>query len=196
MSDHTTAPIQADLRLDDLIVEALSVRTNLTPPSASLHGDQPLQIDVSVDILRSGDQPRFMVPLKVRMNHGKEAFKNSGYSLDISVVGFFSFDDGLSEDHISHLIQLNAPAILYGVVRGLVAQALAMTNVGKVILPSINFVEVMRTRAARSRGVKGQVRRTVASREDGSPEGHAPATQGTHPLEGNRRKAAQRGKAQ
>ena len=50
------------------------------------------------------------------------------------------------------MIGLNGPAILYGVARGVVAQATANCRYGKFVLPAMNFVKARR-RKSNPRGV-------------------------------------------
>lgn len=141
--------MQAPLRLDDIVVESLHVRAALHPPTA-IEADATLpEPRVEVDILRAEDEARFMVPFSVRINQKSAEFSRRGYALDIKLVGYFSFDPGTDEEAMGRLITINAPAILYGVARGIAAQAFALTNAGRMLLPSVNFVEIMDRRERR-----------------------------------------------
>jgi preprotein translocase subunit SecB len=55
------------------------------------------------------------------------------------------------------MIGLNGLSILYGVARGVVAQATANCPHGKFILPSVNFIELMKSKAKESRTKKKRV---------------------------------------
>jgi preprotein translocase subunit SecB len=141
----------ADLRLDDIVVESLRLRTNFrTPRSIGGSAESPV-LEVSVDILQAGNDLRFLISMTIRLNRQKADLDRFGYALDLDVLGFFSFPEGTSEHHVAHLIRLNAPSILYGVARGIAAQALALTPAGRVFLPSVNFVEIMKQRSERRR---------------------------------------------
>ncbi len=140
-----SAPFAA-LHLDDVLVESLHMRTDVRGQPTT-NSDEPPAVDVELDIVQSHDeQARFMIPFTVRLNHRTADFKRLRYSLDLKLLGFFSFDPGVDTHEIDHLIGLNAPSLLYGVARGIVAQSLSLTHAGRVILPSVNFVEIMRER--------------------------------------------------
>ena len=141
----------ADLKLDDIVVESLHLRTEFQAPHPEVGVDDAPIPEVSVDILQAADELRFMIPMTIRLNRQKSDRARFGYSLDLRVLGFFSFLAGTDAHHVAHLIRLNAPAILYGVARGIAAQALALTPAGRVFLPSVNFVEIMKQREKRLR---------------------------------------------
>ena len=136
----------AALQLDDVIVESINIRTNTEePPDPSIEDVLP-QPDVTLDILKVENELKFLIPFAVRVNHRKGDFRRFGYALDLKILGFFSFAEGTDEHQAGHMIHVNGPAILYGVARGIAAQAFALTAAGKVILPSVNFVEIMKRR--------------------------------------------------
>jgi preprotein translocase subunit SecB len=136
----------APLQLDDVVVESLLVRTNTDELPDPVSADQTPVPDVSLDILRVENELKFLIPFLVRINHRKADFRRYGYSVELKVLGFFSFPDKFEEHEAGHMIHTNGPAILYGVARGIIVQTLALTIAGKVILPSVNFVEIMRRR--------------------------------------------------
>lgn len=155
--------MQSPLRLDEFVIESLHVRTRVdeSPVRGSAHAPT---LDVHADVLRAGEELRFLIPLTVRVNHKPADYRLHGFALDLKLLGFFSFDQELDEDQVNHLITLNAPSILYGIARGIVAQVMALTNTGKHILPSVNFVELMRQRAER-RG-RGRARTAPPAYDD------------------------------
>lgn len=144
--------IRAPLRLDEFVVESLNVRIRPEGPEGDADAEVPTP-DVEVDILRAGDELQFMVPIEIRLNRHAAEFLRYGYGLDLRLLGFFSFEAELDAQQANRLITLNAPSILYGVARGIVAQVLALTSAGRVVLPSINFVQIMQDREKRLRRV-------------------------------------------
>jgi len=141
----------ADLRLDDAIVESLQVRVNVQASGLLGSPDEAPVPEVELDILQAGADLRFLIPMTIRVHRRKAELDRFGYALNLRILGYFSFPAGTSDQHVAHLIRLNAPAILYGVARGIAAQALALTSVGRVFLPSVNFVEIMKQRSERRR---------------------------------------------
>jgi preprotein translocase subunit SecB len=134
----------ASLQLENFVVESLHVRCNVDGVTSDTHDrSQSFHIDIRPGVRRAEGTNHFLVTLQVRLNHRQEAFDRFGFSVDLILLGFFSFASDVDEKTMRQMISLNGPSILYGVARGIVAQALALTEVGKIVLPSINFTEVM-----------------------------------------------------
>lgn len=67
------------------------------------------------------------------------------YQISLTVVGFFSFPPGtsqMSDFDKDKLVSLNGSSILFGLARGLVAQATGIGQYGKYLLPPVNFLEL------------------------------------------------------
>lgn len=71
--------------------------------------------------------------------------------LHVGLVGLFHLPDDVDESLVSTLVPLNCLAILYGIARGVVAQATGMVPGGPFMLPPVNFVEFMKKRRSRKR---------------------------------------------
>ncbi|NOY64146.1 MAG: hypothetical protein GXO97_01905, partial [Nitrospirae bacterium] len=74
----------------------------------------------------------------------------------LKLNGFFSFPEGTEEETIKKMIGLNGLVILYGTARGIVAQATANCLHGKFILPSVNFIELVKKKAQPVRKPQGK----------------------------------------
>ena len=136
----------AQLQLEDFSILSLNLKTDersvLDAPSGmsgSQSAPQPPLVEVSSTVI-SGDAERVIMELGVRASNDAAAMPALKYSLDVKVLGTFWYGN-VEEAHLDQMISFNAPSILYGVVRGIVAQMLAMTGVGKVTLPAVNFAE-------------------------------------------------------
>ena len=66
------------------------------------------------------------------------------YQIAFKISGFFSFPPDTEEETIQKMVGLNALAVLYGIARGVVAQVTANGPHGKFILPTVNFVEMLK----------------------------------------------------
>jgi preprotein translocase subunit SecB len=149
------------LRLDEFVLESFRIRTNLADPWPSgASGGVPV-VDVDFHALGARSGRRFLVPLSIRVNRRRQDFTRFGYAVDVSIFGYFSIEGDIDDDTAHQMINLNAPSILYGIARGIVAQGLSLTRAGKIILPSINFVELLRQR------VEQRQRRSASKPEGG-----------------------------
>jgi preprotein translocase subunit SecB len=136
----------APLQLEDVLVESMHVRTDghiiAMGWDSTGYTDDPPQVRVEVALL-SGDAERASVALTVHVNETIEAWGRWGYALELRVVGILLYEPGIDAGERDRLLSLNAPAMLYGYSRGVAAQALALTGVGRIVLPSVNFVEAL-----------------------------------------------------
>lgn len=130
--------MQSLLKISDYFVEELRVKANGAYKGTSAEEDA---LETSVGIKRKGKEPHFMIQMKVKLNNKKVDFDNARYYVYLEISGFFSFAEGTDEEAIRKMIGLNGPAILYGVARGVVAQATANCRYGKFVLPAMNFVK-------------------------------------------------------
>lgn len=184
----TPAIVVAPLRLDEFFVETLNINVPFQPIQKVGERRGPIpEVEIS-SIRRVPNQLRFLVSLDIRLIWNQEADASAAHaSVHLRVVGFFSFEPETDEHQAHHMISLNAPAILYGIARGIVAQTLALTTLQKVILPSVNFVEVMRQReanakASESRGTPPSTgRRRVRAGSSTATRGNAGSAPGSPP---------------
>jgi preprotein translocase subunit SecB len=149
--------MQALLNIDNYFVEDISIRTN--PGYKKAKAEQGA-LEISFDIKRKGTEPRFMVLMQVDVNKSKKSFSGAAYQISLKIIGFFSFVEGTAEETMNKMIGLNGLTILYGVSRGIVAQATANCPHGKFILPSVNFVELLKKKAqATERQARAQTKK-------------------------------------
>jgi preprotein translocase subunit SecB len=133
--------MQSLLNITDFFVDELKVRINHEYKKS---GKEIADVTTSIGIKRKAKEPEFMINMTVELNKSKEAFAKAPYYIYLDIVGFFSFIEGTDEETMSKMIGLNCPAIIYGVARGIVAQATANFRHGKFVLPTVNFVEAMK----------------------------------------------------
>jgi preprotein translocase subunit SecB len=102
---------------------------------------------VDPDVYPVPDKPgMFMVRLHVALAGPPKS--NSRCRLDFSLVGFFQVDDKTPEKLRNEMVFGNAPLILFGIARQVVAETTANGPYGKVILGTVNFTEIFRRKAA------------------------------------------------
>lgn len=76
-----------------------------------------------------------------------------GYVLDSEIVGYFSFPDGTSEENMQALIRYNGCTILYGILRGQIANITGSFPHAKLVLPTVMMEEVVNAIEKRKAGI-------------------------------------------
>jgi preprotein translocase subunit SecB len=86
------------------------------------------------------DPRRWMVSLTIRQNEDQDK-KPTHYKIDVEILGFFRVAEEVPADKVTPLVRANAPAVLYGSVREIVALLTAQGPHTAVRLPSVTFVD-------------------------------------------------------
>jgi preprotein translocase subunit SecB len=150
--------MQALLSLEEYFVEEAVVRAN---PDYKGQGDElgPGQVKVDLAIRRKGLGRDFMISMKLELNKGKKAFSISPYYVFLDITGYFTFQENTAPNTMDKMIAFNGPAILYGVARGVVAQVTGNGRHGKYVLPTINFVELLKKQTGKEQPARQQKKR-------------------------------------
>ncbi|MPZ48263.1 MAG: hypothetical protein GEU75_02950 [Dehalococcoidia bacterium] len=85
-----------------------------------------------------------MVSLKVTDNTDR-------IHLALEMQGEFSFSDGMEETARARMADVNGPAILYGVARGIIGVVTGFSNEHRYLLPSVNIVYLAQRQSAREK---------------------------------------------
>lgn len=99
-------------------------------------------ITASFDFYSDDKDLRFKIvmPYKIVARNKKNcAFKK----LEIKLEGYFELDEGTPEEMVKQMIPFNCLFMLYGVMRGIVINATASAPGGPMMLPAINFGDVI-----------------------------------------------------
>lgn len=83
------------------------------------------------------DALQYFVRLRVKASR-------DGQILDATISGLFAVKEVPGDGTISPLIQFNAPSVLYGILRGMVAGLTGATDDGRLDLPLINILQLAR----------------------------------------------------
>ncbi|MFP4249804.1 MAG: hypothetical protein ACLFU7_09120 [Armatimonadota bacterium] len=73
---------------------------------------------------------------------GEGATRYDGVGAEI--WGIFVFTGECGEDEVERMLVLNAPAILHGVLRGIIANASGSCAGGPFVLPAVNYIDVFK----------------------------------------------------
>jgi preprotein translocase subunit SecB len=137
--------MQALLNIKEYFVDEISVRTNHDFAKKDVSTSV---VNVDFEIKRSNANPlEFMIPMTIEVNNQETSFSVAEYLVVLKLTGFFCFVEGTDEEIINKMIGPSGLSILYGVARGVVAQVTGNSWHGKFILPSMNFIELMKGKA-------------------------------------------------
>lgn len=109
------------------------------------------------------DSSRWMVALEVRQENDSNNGKPD-YLVDIEIVGLFTIEQDYPAEKADQLVKANAPALLYGSVRELVALLTGRGPFASVQLPSVAFVDEADLSAKQNRG-RSTPRKKPAARQ-------------------------------
>lgn len=86
------------------------------------------------------DLSRWMVTIRVSVSQ-KDGEQCPPYALDIEVVGFFQVAEEYPAEKKAPMVKANAPAVLFGAVREMIANITARGPYPKLDLPAVTFVD-------------------------------------------------------
>lgn len=93
-----------------------------------------------------------------------------GYDFDSEIVGFFRFPEGTDQKEMDFLIRMNGCSVLYGILRGQVANLTGVFPQRKLVLPTLMMKEIIqgieKDKASKAQGSKGSLK--PASRKKAS----------------------------
>jgi preprotein translocase subunit SecB len=134
---------QPPLLLSNYFVEKLEYEA-LPGYNPAVPGAEELVVDP--DVYPVHDKPNvYMVRLRVALVGPPKS--NSRCRLSFRLVGFFHVDEKATEKLRNEMVFGNAPLILFGIARQVAAETTANGPYGKVILGTVNFVEIFRRKA-------------------------------------------------
>ena len=104
-------------------------------------------IHVDFDIKRNKDNPLdFLISMLIELNKKDEDFELAEYRILLNITGIYSFAEGTDDATINNMIAPSGLSILYGVARGVLSQITGNCRHGKFILPTLNFMEIIKNK--------------------------------------------------
>lgn len=129
------------LNLKHVCLEALEIRAAETvPPRGQATEDYSLRLEPLVE--QKEGALDYRVFLGCRLRRKKDAICRYE-RVEFRLTGYFSLPLNTEESLVNQLIPLNCLAILYGIGRGIVAQATGLVPGGPLLIPPVNLVEEM-----------------------------------------------------
>ena len=125
--------------LEKVLVERIHLKEEATSDAISISFDYDYQIKRNAD-----DPHEFSLTFIVRDDPTTKTSNPQAYKLDLRIIGFFRFDEGTEEKQMQYLIRFNGCAILYGILRGMLATMTGTFPEGAIRMPTIMVDEIVK----------------------------------------------------
>ena len=125
-------------QLEDFHLTALSVQWNDPKKTGTYTVTNELDYDVGQ---HQTEKERYRLTL--RFMTGPEKPEPVGYSVAAEIVGFFRFPERTEQSKMDYLVRVNGCTILYGILRGQIANVTGTFPHKKFILPTIMMRDVV-----------------------------------------------------
>lgn len=139
----------AQLQLRDYVLLYLLIEANPNFKSSENEGREG-DIGFKFDFKKNPEEPIFLVELEILLNQKEEMFNQQPYRIKVRLQTFLEFDKSFPEKDIHNLLGPNGLAMTYSIARGIVGQATGTSLHGKFILPTMNFIEVLKEQSKKT----------------------------------------------
>lgn len=112
------------------------------------------ELIIDFNVLKEEGQQSFLIELFIDVNKTAKAFKGSRYKIFLKLLSVFEFSSNTSKEEIHKLLVPNGLAMAYSTSRGIIGELTANSINGKYILPSVNFMELIKRKARKSSNKK------------------------------------------
>jgi len=133
--------MQGLLDINEYYIRELTIKENPTYKRKKINEGKA---KISHDIRRKSPDLDFLINMNVQIGTPRKMSETEPYYISITISGLFKFTEQTDESTIAKMIHLNGLPILYGITRGIVAQATSSYLHGKYVLPTINFVKMIK----------------------------------------------------
>ncbi|GEM_PF-3328396 len=119
--------------------------TQLPSPDESAGSGEETEwrVGIDFDVRKVEDEPVYIVPINIDLDSPDDA---SFEKISVSLTGVFSFPEDAPSEEVYKYVPLLCLTNLFGVARGLVAQATGMCESGPFLLPLVNMQEVVKSK--------------------------------------------------
>jgi preprotein translocase subunit SecB len=125
----------------------------------------PLEMSAEYDcVLQSGSEHAYQMVFSISGHERVESSSDGGFVFDAVIVGRYRIENAKAESE-SHLARINGVSLLYSTLRGMLSSTTGNFRFGKVALPSLNPIAVVKDVEDR--------RNAAASTESPRPQGTA-----------------------
>lgn len=136
----------SQLQLRDYVLLNLLIEANPNFKPSENKGQEG-DIGFKFNFKKNNEEPIFLVDMEIVLNQKEEMFKQQPYRIRVRLQAFLEFDKTFPEKDIPNLLGPNGLAMTYSIARGIVGQATGTSLHGKYILPTMNFIEVLKSQS-------------------------------------------------
>ena len=136
--------MQPPLELQDYWIEELVVQANPEYDGKKISSQMLPEIDFH--IAKAPQQKKFLICMTIGILSKKDEPNSAPYRIVVTLSGQYQFRKETDEQTIRKMLAPNGLAILYGIARATVAQATACGRHGKFLLPTVDLIEILRTK--------------------------------------------------
>ncbi len=153
--------------LSPLQLECCTLHRLLIEADPSVHsepeGGQNYKVGLAVDGAADEKGRRHKVTLSFRLERPEDRPDQPLKRVEVDLEGLFALPDDAPQEMVDALVPGNCVAMLYGVMRGIVAQATGVTGPGPLWLPSVNVRALLADRLPKSNApTEGKPKRIAA----------------------------------
>ncbi len=127
----------SDLKIDRVRVDKSEFRFN-TNFNESPEARLDLNINYDVDFMVSIDNEKSGIVLLECGINSNEKFQDVPFSIEVSIVGFFSVEKGKVQEYF-----VNAVSVLFPYLRAHISTLTSISGIPPVTLPSVNVIKLL-----------------------------------------------------
>jgi preprotein translocase subunit SecB len=152
-------------QLEDFALLRMNVDFNVLEKKG--HLDKPASESIAFDLefaTNLKDKDRYRVVLHLWCRQETEGGEPCGFAIESRILGIVNFPSEQEADEIKRdsLIKLNSISILYGLIRGMIANATGAFPARKYVLPAIMPQDILQMVA--------DTKSSISSKEEGKPD--------------------------
>lgn len=147
-----TNVVPSQMQYKNYAVDKIYVESNTL--DVQLPDDIGDDLVIDFNVLRQANEKSFMIELFIDVNKSAKAFKTSRYRISLKLLSVFDFSPATPEGEITKLIVPNGLAMAYSTSRGIIGELTANSINGKYVLPSVNFMELIKRKSRTSKSKK------------------------------------------
>jgi preprotein translocase subunit SecB len=126
---------RSSLQLNEFFITKMNVEWKYVLENPKLPDRQNYNVGLDYNVAQHNERKEhFRLEFKVKLT---PIDNESGYLLESTIIGFFSFNNETSDDEMQLLIRVNGCSMLYSLLRGQVAMVTGSFPSGKFNLPTV-----------------------------------------------------------
>ncbi len=126
---------RSSLQLNEFFITKMNVEWKYVLGNPKLPDRQNYNVGLDYNVAQHNERKEhFRLEFKVKLT---PIDNESGYLLESTIIGFFSFNNETSDDEMQLLIRVNGCSMLYSLLRGQVAMVTGSFPSGKFNLPTV-----------------------------------------------------------